>query len=63
MAGISRSATIVISYIMTVTDLSWFSSMNAVRGARICVNPNLGFQRQLQIYGSTLLKDVSISYA
>ena len=60
MAGISRSATIVIAYIMTVTDLSWYSSMNAVRGARLCVNPNLGFQRQLQNYENTFLKEVSL---
>ena len=50
MAGISRSSTIVIAYLMTVTDLSWFDAMNAVRGARKITNPNIGFQKQLYNY-------------
>ena len=58
MAGVSRSATIVIAYLITVTDLSWSLAINAVRGARLCVNPNLGFQRQLQSFEKMLSKDV-----
>ena len=59
MAGVSRSATIVIAYLMTVTDLSWDSAMNAVRGARAAANPNIGFQRQLQEFECKFLKEVS----
>lgn len=51
MAGVSRSTSIVIAYIMVVTDLSWFDAMNAVRGARKITNPNLGFQKQLVNFG------------
>lgn len=47
LAGVSRSVTIVVAYVMTVTDLGWRDSFNAVRGARSCASPNCGFQRQL----------------
>jgi protein-tyrosine phosphatase len=58
MAGISRSTTLVISYIMTVCEMSWCDSMNAVRAARKGANPNYGFQRQLQNFEFTTLKMV-----
>jgi hypothetical protein len=35
---------------MTCTDLKYESASNAVKGARKIVNPNFGFQRQLQTY-------------
>ncbi|RNA38148.1 dual specificity phosphatase 22 [Brachionus plicatilis] len=56
LAGVSRSATIVISYVMVVTCLPWYDSMNAVRAARSQVNPNFGFQRQLQNFEFTNIK-------
>ncbi|XP_062953891.1 dual specificity protein phosphatase 22 isoform X2 [Cynocephalus volans] len=48
LAGVSRSVTLVIAYIMTVTDFGWEDALNTVRAGRSCANPNLGFQRQLQ---------------
>ncbi|XP_038191317.1 dual specificity protein phosphatase 22 isoform X3 [Arvicola amphibius] len=48
LAGVSRSVTLVIAYIMTVTDLGWEDALHTVRAGRSCANPNLGFQRQLQ---------------
>ncbi|XP_045570676.1 dual specificity protein phosphatase 22-B-like [Salmo salar] len=33
---------------MTVTGLGWQEALAAVRVARPCAGPNLGFQRQLQ---------------
>ena len=60
LAGVSRSATIIIAYLMTVTDLPWTEAMNAVRGARKQSNPNFGFQRQLQNYEHTRVKTVSL---
>lgn len=62
LAGVSRSTTIVIAYVMTVTELSWVDAMNAVRGARKVTNPNFGFQRQLQSYEHTRLRTVSSFY-
>lgn len=47
LAGVSRSVTVVVAYVMTVTELGWRDSLNAVRGARSCAGPNCGFQRQL----------------
>ncbi|KAK2491821.1 hypothetical protein MC885_014410 [Smutsia gigantea] len=48
LAGVSRSVTLVIAYIMTVTDFGWEDALHTVRAGRSCANPNLGFQRQLQ---------------
>ena len=59
MAGVSRSATIVIAYIMAVTNLSFIDAMNSVKGAREIVEPNPGFQRQLEDFERTRLKEVS----
>jgi atypical dual specificity phosphatase len=48
----------VIAYVMTVTEMPWYDSLNAVRGARKHTNPNFGFQRQLQNFEYTSLKAV-----
>jgi len=47
LAGVSRSSTIVVAYLMSVTDLDYRTLLDAVRGARSCASPNFGFQRQL----------------
>ena len=43
---------------MTITELPWYDSMNSVRGARKQANPNFGFQRQLQNFEYTSVKNV-----
>ncbi|XP_005796095.1 dual specificity protein phosphatase 22-B-like [Xiphophorus maculatus] len=53
LAGVSRSVTLVIAYIMTMTGLGWQDVLNAVRVVRPCANPNLGFQKQLQEFEDT----------
>jgi len=50
LAGVSRSVTLVIAYLMTVSDLTWHEALCAVRSARACANPNIGFQQQLILY-------------
>ncbi|XP_074662899.1 dual specificity protein phosphatase 22-like [Tubulanus polymorphus] len=55
LAGVSRSVTVTVAYIMTISDLSWREALNAVRGSRRCANPNFGFQRQLQTFEYTKL--------
>lgn len=50
LAGVSRSVTIAVAYVMSVTSLNWRESLKAVRGARSIANPNFGFQKQLQEY-------------
>lgn len=58
LAGVSRSTTILVAYLMTVTDLSWEECLAATRAVRSYVSPNFGFQQQLQEYERTLLKEV-----
>ncbi|CAB1332170.1 unnamed protein product [Coregonus sp. 'balchen'] len=48
VAGVSRSVTLVVAYIMTVTGRGWVESLAAVRVVRPCAGPNVGFLRQLE---------------
>lgn len=56
LAGISRSTTLAVAYVMTVTEMPWYEALNVVRAARKGANPNFGFQRQLQNFEFTTLK-------
>nr|XP_028593678.1 dual specificity protein phosphatase 22 isoform X1 [Podarcis muralis] len=58
LAGVSRSATLVVAYIMTITDLGWEDALSVVRASRSCANPNAGFQRQLEEFEKTELAHV-----
>ncbi|CAG2117707.1 unnamed protein product, partial [Medioppia subpectinata] len=49
-AGISRSATIVVSYLMRELRMTLKESMAFVRTKRPIIRPNDGFQRQLSLY-------------
>ncbi|XP_063000155.1 dual specificity protein phosphatase 15 [Elgaria multicarinata webbii] len=51
LAGISRSTTIVLAYIMAVTQLSWREALEAVKAVRPVANPNPGFRHQLEEHG------------
>lgn len=44
---------------MTVTGLGWQDVLAAVKVARPCAGPNLGFQRQLQEFEATQADQVS----
>lgn len=59
LAGVSRSVTLVVAYIMTVTRLGWQEALAAVKVVRPCAGPNLGFQRQLQEFEATQADRVS----
>ncbi|XP_029542785.1 dual specificity protein phosphatase 22-B-like isoform X2 [Oncorhynchus nerka] len=48
VAGVSRSVTLVVVYIMTVTGRGWVEALAAVRVVRPCAGPNVGFLRQLE---------------
>ncbi|XP_070574519.1 dual specificity protein phosphatase 22-B-like isoform X2 [Ptychodera flava] len=56
LAGMSRSVTVTVAYIMTVSEYGWQDSLRAVKSARPVALPNFGFQRQLQQYEHTTLK-------
>lgn len=63
LAGMSRSVTVTVAYIMSVTHLSWREALKVVRTGRSVANPNHGFQIQLQdfeLYKLTEVKTVFI---
>lgn len=47
-AGVSRSPAIIISYLMTMMELSYKEAYGKVKEARSCIKPNDGFIKQLQ---------------
>jgi len=50
MAGISRSATVVIAYIMSRMQLTFFEATAIVKSARRIISPNEGFTKQLLMF-------------
>jgi len=54
MAGASRSATVLLSYLMKNHDLSFEKALELARKARSVVAPNEGFVKQLQKYEKQL---------
>ncbi|NXA55132.1 DUS15 phosphatase, partial [Nothocercus julius] len=51
LAGISRSTTVVVAYVMAVTELSCPEVLEAIRTVHPIANPNPGFRRQLDEFG------------
>jgi len=49
-AGISRSAALVIAYIMEKKNLTANQAIRVVQSKRFCIFPNEGFRQQLQEY-------------
>lgn len=47
-AGVSRSATVVIAYLMQEKDLTFDQAFSFASKKRPVIFPNMGFQRQLQ---------------
>lgn len=60
LAGVSRSTTMVVAYLMTVTSYSWEECLNAVKAVRSFVGPNYGFQQQLQEFQMKQVSEVQI---
>lgn len=54
-AGISRSATIVIAYIMKKNKMKMNDAYKLVHTKRTCISPNLGFCGQLMLYEKELM--------
>ncbi|XP_011643508.1 dual specificity protein phosphatase 22-like [Pogonomyrmex barbatus] len=59
LAGMSRSVTVAVAYIMSITNLSWKEALKVVKVGRSIANPNVGFQQQLKDFESSRLQDVS----
>eukprot|EP00123_Amoebidium_parasiticum_P009963 comp19808_c0_seq2/m.23792 comp19808_c0_seq2/g.23792 ORF comp19808_c0_seq2/g.23792 comp19808_c0_seq2/m.23792 type:complete len:218 (-) comp19808_c0_seq2:483-1136(-) len=51
IAGVSRSTTIVVAYMMAVTSLGWDQALTTVQASRSVASPNSGFRTQLIEYG------------
>ncbi|XP_039867456.1 dual specificity protein phosphatase 22-A isoform X1 [Simochromis diagramma] len=60
LAGVSRSTTMVVAYLMTVTHYSWEECLSAVKAVRSFVGPNYGFQQQLQEYQTTQVSEYRV---
>ena len=56
-AGASRSATIVIAYIMWKEKKKYEEASKFVRDKRFIVYPNLGFREQLKMFEELLIKN------
>jgi len=48
IGGVSRSSTMVIAYVMTLTGWSWRQAFECVKGRHMRACPNGNFQRQLK---------------
>ncbi|XP_012261545.2 dual specificity protein phosphatase 19 [Athalia rosae] len=47
-AGVSRSASVIIAYLMVTENLSYDKAYQRVKSVRQCIKPNDGFVRQLK---------------
>lgn len=52
--GVSRSAAIVIAYLIRNLGMSYETALDLVKGKRACVKPNSGFVRALQDWESSI---------
>nr|XP_033808077.1 serine/threonine/tyrosine-interacting protein isoform X9 [Geotrypetes seraphini] len=59
-AGISRSAALVIAYIMETFGIKYRDAFTYVQERRFCINPNAGFVHQLQEYEAIYLAKLTI---
>ncbi|KAN0043323.1 hypothetical protein ACTA71_010971 [Dictyostelium dimigraforme] len=59
-AGVSRSASVVISYLMSVFFKPFWYCMQYLRNIRPCIQPNTGFINQLINYEATILKNQNV---
>lgn len=63
LAGISRSTTVVVAYVMVVTELSCQEVLDAIRTIRPVANPNPGFRQQLAEFSGSAARKVGAASA
>jgi protein-tyrosine phosphatase len=54
LAGVSRSGTVIVAYLMWSLGLCVEAALAHARLGRRCINPNSGFMRQLKSYQAEL---------
>eukprot|EP00047_Mylnosiga_fluctuans_P014503 m.38979 g.38979 ORF g.38979 m.38979 type:complete len:190 (+) comp5541_c0_seq2:45-614(+) len=58
MAGVSRSSTILIAYLLAMSDLTLDQALSAAKAARPIVRPNDGFLEQLHAFQKDGLAEI-----
>ena len=56
-AGASRSASIVVAYIMWTNKIPYKEAFNFVKSKRAIININLGFENQLELFEKLLIEN------
>jgi protein-tyrosine phosphatase len=59
-AGMSRSATFILAYLVACEGMSLGAAMQATRAARPCIKPNPGFMMQLVLFSKQLGVDCAL---
>lgn len=57
--GISRSASIIIAYLMRERQLSYDAAFDFLKEKRKCVKPNVEFERTLRLWGKSSFKHIN----
>lgn len=60
--GISRSATVVIAYIMKKFQYNFYQAFDFVKQKRPFIRPNIGFSQQLEVYSGMVNKFIITIY-
>jgi len=50
LAGMSRSATVVVAYLLATTSMNTQEAISFVRSRRPIIQPNYGFEKQLKVW-------------
>ena len=59
-AGVSRSVSVVVAYLMSHHSMTYEAALNAVRQIRPAAKPNDGFVKQLQNYQQQFISTLAI---
>lgn len=60
-AGVSRSTTLVLAYLMKIEKMTLAEAYKHVKGIRPVIDPNYGFKQQLMDYEKSLFGKNSVT--
>lgn len=55
MAGVSRSASVIVAYLIKEQNMKFIDAIALLKKARSIVSPNIGFVQQLKKFESTVM--------